>query len=156
MIYIFDSSPLINLFKHYYPARFPSLWESFYELVTEERIISVREVKNEIGGRSDRLSDWVKENREIFLTPTPDELNLVTEIFKVRHFQAMIRRKERLRGKPVADPFVIAKAWATEDGCVVTQEIKKLNAAKIPNVCDHFNIPWMNLETFMENENWSF
>lgn len=156
MIYIFDSGPLINLFKHYYPARFPSLWESFDALIAEERIISVREVKNEIGGRSDRLSDWVKENRKLFLTPTHDELNFVTEIFKVRHFQAMIRRRERLQGKPVADPFVIAKAWATEDGCVVTQEIKKPNAAKIPNVCEHFGIPWLNLETFMENEDWSF
>lgn len=156
MIYVFNSSPLINLFKHYYPARFPSLWENFSALVAEERIISVREVKNELGGRDDRLSDWIKENRKLFLTPTPDELSLVTEIFKVRHFQAMIRRKERLQGKPVADPFVIAKAWATEYGCVVTQEIKKPNAAKIPNVCEHFHIPWMNLETFMEKEDWSF
>lgn len=24
-VYVFDSSPLIDLFKHYYPARFPSL-----------------------------------------------------------------------------------------------------------------------------------
>ncbi len=28
MIYVFDSSPLIDLFRYYYPDRFPSLWEN--------------------------------------------------------------------------------------------------------------------------------
>jgi len=155
-VYVFDSSPLIDLFKHYYPTRFPSLWESFDALVAEQRIVSVREVRNEIEGQNDRLSDWGKSHRELFHTPTNDELNFVADIFKVTHFQALIRQKERLQGKPVADPFVIAKAWVTEDGCVVTQETKKPNAAKIPNVCDHFGIPHLNLEKFMENEKWKF
>ena len=156
MIYVFDSSPLIDLFRHYYPTRFPSLWESFNSLVTEERIISVKEVRNEIEGGGDRLADWVKENRETFTMPTNEELVIVSDIFKVGHFQAMIRRKERLQGKPVADPFVIAKASVLENGCVVTLETYKENAAKIPNVCEHFGIPWLNLEDFMEKENWSF
>lgn len=98
----------------------------------------------------------MKDHRELFLTPTIEELNFVTAIFKVTHFQALIRQKERLQGKPVADPFVIAKASATADGCVVTQEAKKANAAKIPNVCEHFGIPCLNLEAFMENEKWRF
>ncbi|RLD03701.1 MAG: DUF4411 domain-containing protein, partial [Chloroflexi bacterium] len=104
----------------------------------------------------DRLADWVKENREIFTMPTNEELVIVSDIFKVKHFQAMIRRKERLQGKPVADPFVIAKAGVLENGCVVTQETYKEKSAKIPNVCEHFGIPWLNLEDFMEKENWSF
>ncbi len=49
MIYVFDSSPLIDLFKYYYPDRFPSLWDNFDALVSEHRIISVREVRNELG-----------------------------------------------------------------------------------------------------------
>ena len=156
MIYVFDSSPLIDLFKHYYLARFPSLWESFDALVTEQRIISVREVRNELERQNDRLSNWVKDHRELFLTPTYDELNFVTEIFKATHFQALVRQKTITLGKPVADPFVIAEAWAMEDGCVVTQEVKKPNASKIPNVCEHFGIPCLNLEAFMENEQWRF
>ncbi len=156
MIYVFDSSPLIVLFRHIYPDRFPSLWENFDALVSEQRIISVREVRNELGGHGDRLSDWVKGHREVFPTPTTDQLNFVAEIFQVSHFQMLVRKKERLQGKPVADPFVIAKAQALEEGCVVTQEVKKPNAARIPNVCEHFDIPCLNLEAFMENENWRF
>ena len=156
MIYVFDSSPLIVLFRHYYLDRFPSLWENFDALVLEHRIISVREVRKELEGHGDRLSDWVKDHRELFPTPTADELNFVAEIFKVTHFQTLVKKREQLQGKPVADPFVIAKAKIQEEGCVVTQEVKKPNAAKIPNVCEHFDIPCLNLEAFMENEKWRF
>ena len=156
MIYVFDSSPLIDLFRHMYPDRFPSLWVNFDALVSEHRIISVLEVRNELVGRGDRLSDWVKGHRGFFLAPTANELGFVTEIFKVAHFQTLVRRKEQLQGKPVADPFVIAKAQALEQGCVVTQEVKKPNAARIPNVCEHFDIPCLNLEAFMAHEEWRF
>ena len=73
----------------------------------------------------------------------------------MRHFQSMIRRQERLQGKPVADPFVIARAKVS-GAWVVTQEKNIENAAKIPNVCDHFGISCINLEGFMEKENWTF
>jgi len=67
----------------------------------------------------------------------------------------MIRKQERLKGKPVADPFVIARAKIL-DACVVTQEKNTENAAKIPNVCDHFGIDCINLEGFMKKESWTF
>jgi hypothetical protein len=84
------------------------------------------------------------------------ELDCVRRIFEVEHFQAMIRTKERLRGRPVADPFVVARAWCLDAGCVVTTESHKPNAAKIPNVCDHFGVDWTTLEGFMERERWTF
>ena len=156
MIYVFDSDAFINLFKHFYLNRFPSLWEKFDQLVKEGVIISVREVYNEIEERGDRLSQWAKNNRHLFQQPSPEELAFVVEIFKVTHFQSLIRKKERLQGKPVADPFVIAKAKIL-NGCVITQELKKPNAAGIPNVCEYFNnIDCLNLEGFMERENWTF
>jgi len=156
MRYVFDSDSLINLFRHYYPARFPSLWEKFHALVSEGELISVREVYNEIGLSEDSLASWAKEQKNIlFLESTIEELKFVGEIFQVRHFQAMIRKQERLKGKPVADPFVIARAKIS-GACVVTQEKDTENAPKIPNVCDHFGIPCINLEGFMEKENWIF
>jgi hypothetical protein len=55
MKYVFDSSSLINLFWHYYPERFPTLWQKFDALVSEGEIGSVREVFNEIGVSEDSL-----------------------------------------------------------------------------------------------------
>ena len=155
MIYVFDSNVLINLFKHFYRSRFPSLWQKFDEYVIAGQIISVREVFNEIKEQEDLLAEWAKRNRDIFLQPTPEELAFIAEIFKVKHFQMLVRTAERLEGKPVADPFVIAKAKIIQ-GCVVTDEKLKPNAAKIPNVCEHFGVAYLNLEGFMERENWTF
>ncbi|WP_094545731.1 DUF4411 family protein [Petroclostridium xylanilyticum] len=79
----------------------------------------------------------------------------VQDIFKVEHFQVIISGKNLLSGKPVADPFVIAKAKII-DGTVITNEANKPNGAKIPNICERFNVKCINLEQFMEVEGWSF
>lgn len=154
-IYVFDSNALIDLFKHFYLNRFPSLWKRFDQSVAAGNLISVREVFNEIEGSGDRLSQWAKDHRNFFQPPSPEELTFVAEIFKVNHFQALISTQARLKGKTVADPFVIAKA-KVHNGCVITQEVKKPNAARIPNVCDHFGVACLNLEGFMEKEDWTF
>ena len=154
-IYVFDSNALIDLFKHFYLKRFPSLWKRFDGSVASGNLISVREVFNEIEGHGDRLSQWARDHRNFFQQPSPEELAFVAEIFKVTHFQALISKQARLEGKTVADPFVIAKA-KVHNGCVITQEIKKPNAARIPNVCEHFGVDCLNLEGFMEREDWTF
>ncbi len=156
MIYVFDSNSLLNLFWHYYPERFPTLWEKFDALVSGGKLISVREVFNEIGSSKDSLGTWAKEHKNVlFLESTAEELQFVAEIFQVQHFQAMVRKQERLKGKPVADPFVIARAKIS-GASVVTQEKNTKDAAKIPNVCNYFGIRCMNLEGFMKKENWTF
>ena len=153
--YVFDSGPLIDLFNHYYPDRFPSLWEKFENLRRTNHITSVREVSNEIGSRDDNLGRWSKENKILFPTPDIKELIIVAEIFKIPHYQAMVRKQERLQGKPVADPFVVAKAKYI-DAYVVTTEKYTENAAKLPNVCKAFSVQYINLEEFMELEGWAF
>lgn len=155
MIYVFDSNALIDLFNNFYPNRFPSLWEKFDQFVNEGIIMSVREAQKEIEGYGDRLANWAKRTPGFFHKPSPEELVFVTEIFKVGHFQLLIREKERLQGKAVADPFVIAKAKVV-NGCVVTQEADRPNAARIPNVCKYFGVDCTNLEGFMEREDWTF
>lgn len=148
----------MHLFDYYYDSRFPTLWKRFYQFVESGQIVSVREVKNEIYGHHNkerRINQWAKQSSELFTTPTLEEMQFVQEIFEVEHFQVIISRKNLLRGKPVADPFVIAKAKVI-NGTVVTNEANKLHGAKIPNICEHFNVKCVNLEKFMEVEGWSF
>ncbi len=82
-------------------------------------------------------------------------MQFVQEIFSVACFQAVISRKNILNGKPVADPFVIAKAKVIS-GIVVTNEANKPDGNKIPNICEKFSISCVNLEKFMEVEGWIF
>jgi hypothetical protein len=156
VIYIFDSGPLIWMFRYYYPDRFPSLWEQFDDLIENKRIISVKEVSRELDGQEDLLANWIRDNKKIFQEPTQNEMIFIGRIFQVLHFQDLVRKQERLQGKPVADPFVIAKANSIQNGVVVTTEKFKENAAQIPNVCKYFNIPCMHLEQFMKAEDWKF
>ena len=157
MIYVFDNGRLRRLCENYYPARFPSLWQRFDELISAGTVVSVREVYREIERwqPTRKLVQWAKDHRGQFPAPSPEELEFVAQIFRVKHFQMLIERKSILQGTPVADPFVIAKA-KVERRIVVTEERFKENAAKIPNVCVHFGIAWADLEGFLEKEGWQF
>ena len=156
-MYIFDTNSLSVILKHYYPERFPSLWTKLNGMLTEGDVKLVRESYNEIMilNAKDRPAQWAKDNRKLFSTPSAEELQIVNEIFKVSHFQQLIEKKKILSGRPVADPFVIAKA-KIEDAIVVTEELFKENAAKIPNVCEYFDVECINLEDFMQREGWQF
>lgn len=158
MTYIFDTNIFASLFKNYYRKRFPTLWENFDDMVFEGQIISTREVKRELEDQSDDASTWAKENQEIFLTPTAEVARFVAQIYTVQHFQANIEQKKLLKGGKNADPFIVATAATLNPnkGTVVTLEAKRAGAVKIPNICEHFSIPCLSLEEFMEVENWTF
>lgn len=156
MIYVFDTSSLSKL-KHFFPNIFPSIWEGLDGLFQQGNLISTKEVWNEMGnGNFDNYTyAWLKDRKGIFKTPCADELTFVGQIFQVTHFQSLIGEQQRLKGTPVADPFLIACA-KVHNGSVVTEERFKPNAAKIPNVFQHFQIECIDLEKFMSLQNWNF
>ena len=154
MIYVFDTGPFITLFRNYYPKTFKTLWQLFDAMVDDGSIVSTREARNEILFPPS-LVTWAKANKEIFTTPTAIETKFVRDIYKVKHFQQNIEAKKLFAGGTSADPFVIAKAMAVE-GVVVTTEEMKQNAAKIPNICEHFDVKCLSLEDFMAEEDWEF
>jgi Domain of unknown function (DUF4411) len=155
VIYSFDTSSFIRL-NSYYPDVFPAFWQHFDGAVKAGTVISTREVLRELGREDpDHVLTWANNNSSVFTTPGDDETIFVGKILAIPHFQQLIGTKAQLRGTPVADPFVIALAGVRE-GTVVTEERLKQNAAKIPNVCQHFGIPCVNLEGFMRAVKWSF
>lgn len=160
-VYVFDTSSFSQLFGSYYRSVFPTLWALFDEMVSAGRLVSVREVRNEIkrclGEKLETLTEWCASHQELFTTPSPQEQSHVASIFHNSHFLQLVTQKALLKGTPVADPFVIAKARVIGvGGCVVTEESYKPNAAKMPNVCAHFGVDCTNLEGFMERERWQF
>ncbi len=156
MTYVFDTSSFLVL-KNYYPSRFPTVWKGIEGLVKAQSLISVREVLKELESyvEQDIVLDWANSKEEIFLIPTSAELHFVSQIFAVPHFQAIIGQRNILKGTPVADPFAIALA-KVRGACAVTEETMRPNAAKIPNVCEHFGSEYTNLEGFMNKEGWTF
>lgn len=154
MIHVLDTSSLIVL-QHYFPNQFPTFWSNLDSAITAGEVVSVREVLKEFSSQKQWLSDWIKKQSGMFLTPGSPETEFVAKIFQVPHFQNLVTETQRLRGQPVADPFVIACA-AVRNGCVVTEEAPKPNSAKIPIVCAHFGVQCTNLEGFLAARNWKF
>ena len=157
--YCLDTNTISSIYRFYFRDSFPSFWENFSDLVGSGRASSVREVEIELS-RSPGLVSAVHElrelNQESFSQPSSTEQEFVAEIFGVRRFRSLLGGGNAARGNPVADPFVIAKARASPAMCVVTEEIYRPNAAKIPNVCEYFNIECINLQQLMIREGWQF
>ena len=155
-MYVFDNSPLSSMFRNYFPARFPTLWQRFDALVADGNVVSTREALREIQiGPEGPCLNWCEGNRPLFATPTAAEAGHVAQIFAVPHFQQNIEMQKILNGGLNADPFVIARAMA-EGKAVVTMEVRKPQAAKIPNICEHFGVRCLSLESFMEEQGWAF
>lgn len=165
MKYVFDTSSLRAL-QHFYPNVFKSIWQNLDRMADQGDLISTREAYVELENQnvSSDIKNWAKLRKAIFLTPQAAELQFVAQIFQVTQFQALIGKQATLRGTPVADPFIIACAKihqasvVTEEGWDHTKGIltPKQNAAKIPNVCQHFGIPCVNLQAFMHQQTWTF
>ena len=155
MAYVFDTNSF-RVLGNYYPDQFPTFWRQFNQAVTDGKIISVKEVHRELESQvQPPLSDWIEDHKVIFIPPRATEMQFITSIFSIRHFQTLVSVQSRLTGIPCADPFVIAKAEFI-DGCVITEETLKPNAAKIPNVCENFGVDYTNLKGLMEREGWTF
>jgi hypothetical protein len=155
-MFIIDTNSF-RVLGNYYPDVFPTFWQQLNEAVSDGRVGSVREVRKEIElqNASEHLAEWVTRNPLVFPTPTDSEMEMVAEIFRVRHFQQLIGEKQRLRGQPVADPFLVARAHVL-GGCVVTEEVLKPQAAKIPNVCDHFGVKCTDMRGLLKEFGWRF
>ncbi|MDE0152345.1 MAG: DUF4411 family protein [Gammaproteobacteria bacterium] len=155
-MYVFDTSALSEIFRSFYRSRFPTLWKKFDRLIEKGMITSTREVGRELKqyGRHD-LQNWIREHPEAFPIPSVAEAEFVQKIYLVRHFRQNVERKKILKGGLNADPFVIAKA-AAHDSLVVTLETERPQAVRVPNICEYFDIPCLNLEGFMTNEDWVF
>jgi hypothetical protein len=155
-MYVFDTSSFRELF-HFYPLRFPTLWQAFHALIENEDVLSVKEVLQEmsVGGNDHPDAKWAKIHKKIFKEPTVEEAQFIAEIFRVEHFQQSLEQKKLLKGGHFADPFIIASA-KINSATVVTQERLKQNGTKIPNICERFGVPCTNLEGFMEMEHWEF
>ncbi|MBO9875239.1 DUF4411 family protein [Xanthomonas sp. D-93] len=155
-MYVFDTSSFSKL-KHYYPGVFATLWAGLDSMVKAGSLLSTKEVRRELqsGTPDPHVDGWIAKNGHIFTTPSMHELQIVASILAVNHFQSIIGEKQRLKGTPVADPFVIAAAKARA-GAVVTEELFKEKSAKIPNICQYFDVQCITLEGFMAQQAWTF
>ena len=152
MKYVVDTNVLRTFFDFYFREVSPELYNSFDKMIEDGNLISVREVYNEMNRQHKKDSvTWSELNKikHIFLEPTnEEEINIIQDIYSNINFRNNIKEINILKGWPVADAFLVAKA-KTEKAVLVTNEKFSPNAAKIPNICNKYDVKCIGLQQFL-------
>lgn len=151
--YCLDANVLIQAWQKYYsPKLCPDYWEVLNQLGYDGRIFLPQLVYDEITRTEDELSAWLKQSRIPINKITSPVTACLQNIYTAHPSHKKL--VDNTRSRSLADPWVIAHA-IHEKAVVVTKEEKvtaiNTNKIKIPNVCDHMGVLWVNDFQFIES-----
>ena len=119
----------------------PGFWSFIQNQAGDGVIGSSSLVFDELVGLQDNLADWARAHRDLlFVAPDAAVQASLSSIADFVRASCQPRSAAEFLAK--ADPWIIAHA-RTYGGAVVTLEARvpaNSSKAKIPNVCDHFNV----------------
>jgi len=150
MTYIMDTSTMRELLVHFRRSIFEKMWAKLETMIKTGEIVFVKESYCELERQFTKDSEkmiWIKEFKEYFLPPSNAECEIVVQIYTDRNFQNNVAKRNMLEGLPVADPFIVAKA-SINNASVVSREIYRPHAAKIPNLCEFLGVTYVEDEDF--------
>jgi rRNA maturation endonuclease Nob1 len=158
--YIIDTSSLVKLNRENPLDVYPSVWEKMQDLVKSGRLLSPKEVFNEINQNDDQLTKWAKNQKKMFIEPSEKQIELVQQILK--DHPSLIDAERKFD----ADPWVIALAMEmakssqrtliTVKRIVVTEEKLRGNRENIPFICDELSIEAIDVISVFRAEGWKF
>ena len=152
MKYVVDTNVLRAFFDFYFRDVSPELYDSFDKMIEDGNLISVKEVYNEMEKQHKKdsvtLSELNKIKNIFFFFSNDEEVKIIHDIYSNTNFRNNIKENNILKGWPVADAFLVAKA-KIEKAILVTNEKFSPNAAKIPNICEKYNVKYINLQQFL-------
>lgn len=150
MMYLLDANTLIEAKNRYYGMTVcPGYWAWILQSHAQGLAASIDNVGEELRRGNDDLAVWAKQHKDLFWDVS--DLETQTAFAKVAAHvasQAGLMKAgavdEFLSG---ADPWLIAKAMVIPDCVLVTHEqlnLQRKNKFIIPNVCQHFGVPWVD------------
>ena len=147
-MYCFDTSAFVNPWRRYYPQDlFPSLWEHVEKCIDDGLILAAAEVHHELTQKDDELLAFIEKKEGLFVPLDDAQQHYVTDI--VNQFPSWINPEST---KNSADPFIVALA-RQKKLTVVTYETRAGKGSprvQIPNVCDHYGVPWVDFIQFLK------
>ncbi len=148
-MYCFDTSAFVDPWRRYYPPDiFPSVWEHIDRCIQGGSILAAHEVRHELEQKDDDLLAYIKKKDGLFVPLDDPQQGYVSNI--VNKFPSWVNAEST---KNSADPFIIALA-KHKRLTVVTYETKAgpgANKVKIPNVCEHYGVPWVPYLKFLKD-----
>lgn len=154
-IYFVDTSEWINLSRLYPKDVFSSLWDNVENLISEERILSPKEVRDEIKQGHDELAEWCKTHQKMFRSTD----TLTEQVKKViDEHPALVNPHAPYES---ADPYIIALAVSYKHDMmglspiIVTDEnVNK--KSRIPYVARANGVQTCKLVEMFQKEGWKF
>ena len=147
-IYVIDACALIDAAKNYNMSKitFSPIWDAINDMIDNGELITSSEILNEL--KDDDLIKWSKQHKEFFVPLSKEIQEQVSVILK--KYPTLIKMKSNANSN--GDPFLIATAMV-RNGSVITNERRgdeKSGDFHIPNVCNGFDIPYLDLHSFLD------
>ncbi|EMW7171252.1 DUF4411 family protein [Vibrio fluvialis] len=148
MNYLLDANTFIEAKNRYYSmAICPGYWQWILQSNTQSGVASIQFIKEELTNGNDELAQWAKDNPHLFVANDDAQTQgayakVVTYVMGL-HGMKNGAQDEFLRG---ADPWLIAKAMTTGAVIVTHEKLDRHIRRKIliPNVCEHFNVQYID------------
>jgi hypothetical protein len=149
MKHLLDANTLIEAKNRYYGMAFcPAFWQWLLLQNQTLELASITSVMDEIAKGKDELAEWTAKNPAFFHAISDEQtqaayIDIAAHVAQLAPNMKPGALEEFLSG---ADPWLIAKAICT-GATVVTHEVLNLEVKRkfiIPNVCKHFQVPYMN------------
>jgi hypothetical protein len=148
--YLLDANTLIEAKNRYYQLSIcPGFWDWLLRNMESGLIASVESVEAELRRGNDSLAGWAREHTKMFL-PESDQ-STQTAFAEVAQHLAPLAPQMKVAGALEeflggADPWLIAKARVLGATIVTHERLNMANRKKflIPNVCKHFEVPFMD------------
>lgn len=170
-IYVGDTSVYVAIRK-YYPRDVPAfeeVWRVLERLVTEARLVSPLEVRDELDVRDDEMAVWVRNQTGLFPFDDSDLVMIVMEILQqFGEDLGDVATTAALRGSRAfeADPWVIGLALLLkrrEEGELFPRPVRVVTLerrhrkpderkVRIPEACGHFDIECVDLFGLLQLE----
>lgn len=153
MKYSIDTSILIESWVRLYAQdTFPQVWKKLDELIEQGNLIATEEVLFELERKEDKLYEWAKQRKSMFIPVDENLQRVVTDILS-KHKKLVKEGKNRSS----ADPFVIALAQV-QNCAVITFENPSgnMDKPKIPDVCSSLKIRCLKMLDLFREQKWKF
>jgi predicted nucleic acid-binding protein len=149
-VYVLDTSVFVQAARTYYAFDIaPGFWDALLKHAQYGSVLSIDRVREEINVGNDPLKHWVNTTFRNYFQPTKGHTIEAYRRIMKRAFsklQYTSNAKNEFARADNADAWVVA--WASaHKAIVVTQEAKNTNARRtipIPNVCEDWNLPYVN------------
>jgi hypothetical protein len=149
LLHLLDANVLITANRLYYPQdRVPEFWDWLLHHAQNGQLKLPVEMVEEIRQGNDALAEWLSDRNHLNALCLEEEADVaLVRVVVTRGYASDLTDQEiEIIGR---DPFLVSYALKDhENRCVVTTEVSKPRRVRanrrIPDVCEHLNVQWMD------------